>query len=85
MTQQEDREACERAAQEKGHTWPEGVSAAFIDGWQVVRDHYAPKVTEKEAIDLVQREVFEGNPKRGYAGAVIDALRAAGVRFKEEA
>ena len=46
---------------------------------------YAPKVTEKEAIDLVQREVFEGNPKRGYAGAVIDALRAAGVRFKEEA
>jgi hypothetical protein len=53
--------------------------------WQAAAAHYAPKVTEKEAIDLIQREVFESNPKRGCAGAVVDVLRAAGILFREEA
>lgn len=62
-----------------------GESDSIIDAvkaWNT-RNHYAPKLTENEAIDLIQKAMFEEKHTRGYSGTAIDALKAAGVRFKE--
>jgi hypothetical protein len=64
--------------------WKNSDYRQFSAGWQAARDHYAPKLTEKEAIDLIQKAMFEEKHTRGYSGTAIDALKAAGVRFKEE-
>ena len=67
--------------------------------WQAARDHYAPKLTEKEAIELGAKAAYnfvfvDGNKWPRCDGGRIRpeefrlatkaALRAAGVRFKDE-
>jgi hypothetical protein len=59
--------------------------------WQTARDHYAPKLTEAEALDAACK-AFDEVARRDNGGwvtnegyAIAAALRAAGVRFKEEA
>jgi hypothetical protein len=65
-------------------SYEEGIAA----GWQAARDHYAPKLTEKEAVASAVSALDmlddEGTPfaHRRWAEEVF---RAAGVRFKEEA
>jgi hypothetical protein len=60
---------------------------SFKAGVAFARDHYAPKLTEKEAVEKAVIYINEGScaAERETAENVIAALRAAGVRFKEEA
>jgi hypothetical protein len=69
------------------------------DAWRAARDHYAPKLIEKEAVRIACNAYANQQKAMGYgyypveAGsatheslmAVMAALRAAGVQFKEEA
>lgn len=68
------------------------IDIAAWQAWQAARDHYAPKLTFKEAIEkagdavekLVSRGKFPGDSEFDYALEMsAAALRAAGVRFKE--
>jgi hypothetical protein len=58
---------------------------------QAARDHYAPKLTENEAIDIVAKDLaLDGTyteksfPHRAGIAAVT-ALRAASMRFRDDA
>jgi hypothetical protein len=86
-----DREAFETWAKSEGYL-PKTVTRPYYGdvylaesthyawkGWQAARDHYAPKLTEKEAVEIVF------NHSSIEAKSIITALRAAGVQFKEEA
>lgn len=63
--------------------------------WQAARDHYAPELTEKELVEAleIRAETIDAECDDGYSsaklmigiGEALSALRAAGVRFKEEA
>ena len=68
----------------------------FKAGWQAARDHYAPKLTEKEAVEAAEMAIAEARGKdiklpshvvtsEELGKVAIAALRAAGIRFKEEA
>jgi hypothetical protein len=58
------------------------------ESWQAARDHYAPKLTEQEVRETITT-AFPASANLFYveicAQRVIAALRAAGVRFREEA
>jgi hypothetical protein len=56
----------------------------FCDGWQAARAHYAPKVTEREMETAIGQAIVSTS-KAPISERVMKALRAAGVRFKEEA
>jgi hypothetical protein len=64
---------------------------AFNAGWQAARDHYALKLTEKQAVELLNKVLRNVNETTWIAGranigaAQAEVLRAAGARFKEEA
>jgi acetylornithine/succinyldiaminopimelate/putrescine aminotransferase len=72
-------------------SYEEGVAA----GWQAARDHYAPKLTEKEAVvaatNAIHGAAFRGvitgqkPAMRDGVAHMVAALRAAGFRFREEA
>lgn len=65
----------------------EAVQDAYVI-WQACAAHYAPKLTVMEAADVaVKSLVGYVLPIRAPLAAkkVMTALRAAGVRFKEEA
>lgn len=82
----EDREAFEAWAKTRwygdGTTGSHDYHAYSIAEtvWQAARDHYAPKVTEKEAEQLCDQALRMAE----RPADVIEALKAAGVRFKEE-
>jgi len=66
----------------------------FKAGWQACAAHYAPKLTEKDAVKIAfnasvgKWTPFGKDTAEGwgaYMSEIIAALRAAGVRFKEEA
>ncbi len=59
--------------------------------WQAARKHYAPKLTEKEAIELLLDTPYPVGKsgtvismQKSQAGFLITALRAGGMQFKEE-
>jgi hypothetical protein len=75
-------------------------TAWAYDAWQAARDQYAPKLTEAEAVKTAARAIYDSNREKYWpvnfqeASAAIQisitqaakaALRAAGVRWKEEA
>jgi hypothetical protein len=49
---------------------------------EAARDHYAPKLSEEDVHKVIAEAVYTTAPQRE---AIIDALRAAGVRLAEEA
>lgn len=56
--------------------------------WQAARDHYAPKLTEKEAREIVSAKLSSHSPiflDSPIAEQIVKTLRKAGVRFQEEA
>jgi hypothetical protein len=74
-------------------SYEEGVAA----GWRAARDHYAPKLTEKEAVERAAEAAYESRNGRWNtssdgqrsvykteARASIAALRAAGVQFRDK-
>ena len=74
------------------------VRTGFDAGWKAARDHYAPKLTEKEVVEKAAYAIAETRyPGYGsmakwvevnahrYEAEAKAALRAAGLRFKEEA
>jgi hypothetical protein len=91
-----DREAFEAWARSSGaaandrgcdNFFSETMRIAF-QAWQAARDHYAPKLTEKEVRETITT-AFPASANFFYVEIcghrVISALRAAGVRFREEA
>ena len=81
-----DREAFETWARSSGvaandrgcdNFFSETMRIAY-HAWQAARDHYAPRLTESEAIEIIRR--------RGFGPAnKVQMLKAAGVLFREEA
>ena len=59
-------------------------TSSLYAAWQAAPDHYPPKLTEKEAVEVC-RDVYRTAKKGELWGGIIAALRAAGVRFREEA
>ncbi|HEX3747684.1 MAG TPA: hypothetical protein VHW09_27300 [Bryobacteraceae bacterium] len=71
------------------------VQAAWA-GWQAAKDNYAPKLTQAEAARIAEHALSEllkdediakgFRPLyRAHAKAVITAIKAAGVKFRDEA
>jgi hypothetical protein len=94
-----DREAFELVA--KNHGWPieryvpgyflgdeEGFYKFIQDHWiayQAARDHYLPKVTERAFKAIVSEAIWDDDSEGRVLSRVLEALRAAGVRFRDEA
>jgi hypothetical protein len=99
----QDREAFERWAIQYMETLGYGARRDCFDpnhasaAWQAARDHYAPKLTEREAVEKAAYAIAETRyPGYGsmakwvevnahrYEAEAKAALRAAGVKLKEE-
>jgi hypothetical protein len=60
--------------------------------WKAARDHYAPKLTEDQAIKIAYKasiDRWRNDPAyateagwEGYLAEIIDALKIAGMQFK---
>jgi hypothetical protein len=61
-----------------------GTYHSNLEAWQAARDRYAPKITEKEAVEVAAQS-FDSQTDVYDPVAMMEAFRAAGVRFKEEA
>ena len=99
VTTEEDREGFEAWARSSGaaandrgcdNFFSETMRTAY-EAWQACAAHHAPKLSEKEALDAACK-AFDKAARRDNGGwvtnegfAIAAALRAAGVRFKEEA
>jgi hypothetical protein len=76
-----------------GSIWISGAT----EGWQACADHYAPKLTEKEAVKIMADAIYKDCFPSGCgddleydafskdAKVGIASIRAAGMRFKEVA
>lgn len=105
MTQQDkDREAFEkvyrelgrmyslqRKSTESGELYVDNQTQEDYEIWQAARDHYAPNLTEKEALEKAIKAMAEVDrddvgsslPELNYFVYARAALRAVGVRFKD--
>jgi hypothetical protein len=57
------------------------------DLWNAARERYTPKLSEKEAVEVAyqaSQKTSEDDWKE-FMAEMVAALRAAGVRFREEA
>jgi hypothetical protein len=85
--------------QSKPPGWKGSDYRRFCQGWQAAKDHDAPKLTEKEAVEAGAKAayhavVMDGNKWPRCDGgrirpeefrlAIKAALRAAAIKFKEE-
>jgi hypothetical protein len=99
IQQDKDREAFEAwigddlINKDKAGNYIFEVESAW-EAWQGARDHYVPKLTEKEAMEAAANAIRAAIGNSGsYGGSnpptdremAIAAIRAAGMRFKEEA
>jgi hypothetical protein len=53
--------------------------------WQGSRDHYAPTLTERELRAIISDALRDDDSEGRILSRALEALRAAGVRFKEQA
>jgi hypothetical protein len=92
MTQQDkDREAFDSHIVSAGtKQWGQTVYDEHWKTWQAAREHFAPKLTEREAVEIVliafDKAYRSGDTyvAKNFIKGGIAALRAAGVRFKEK-
>jgi hypothetical protein len=79
------REALAHACAEHLKSGGDVISeAAFASGWQACAAYYAPKLTKTEAVEVC-RDVYRHARKGELWPGIVAALRAAGVKFAEEA
>lgn len=80
-----DREAFDSYIVSAGtKRWGQEVYDEHWKTWQAARDHYSPKLTKAEAVEVC-RDVYRHARKGELWPGIVAALRAAGMKFKEEA
>jgi len=92
-----DREAFEKCAEGQGYrakkitrpyygeVYTDEPTHHLWKGWQAARDHYAPKLTAAATLEMALVDISRQFHEPHSQSVATKALRAAGVRFKEEA
>jgi hypothetical protein len=71
------------------HAWFQTMCSQKMDGhiaehfWQAARDRYAPKLTQHE-VEIAVGQANVSTEKKPISERVMNALRAAGVQFRDE-